>query len=75
VDGFVLASSNPKIFSAGLDMKEFMVPDPEHLSTFWTAVQDMWLALYGTPKATSAAIAGHAPAGGCLMALCCDHRV
>merc|ERR1711976_89868 len=31
--------------------------------------------LYGSRLATIAAINGHSPAGGCLMAISCDHRV
>ena len=37
--------------------------------------QDVFLALYGTPLAAVAAIDGHAPAGGCLLASACDERV
>ena len=37
--------------------------------------QEMWLALYLTPLATVAAISGHAPAGGCMLAMACDARV
>ena len=47
----------------------------EELAAFWTAVQEMWLALYMSPLATVASISGHAPAGGCLLALACDYRV
>ena len=37
--------------------------------------QEMWLAFYLTPLATVAAISGHAPAGGCMLAMACDARV
>ncbi len=34
----------------------------------------MCLDLYALPKPTVAAITGHAIAGGCILALCCDYR-
>ena len=34
----------------------------------------MCLSLYTLPKPTVAAITGHAVAGGCILALCCDYR-
>lgn len=33
-----------------------------------------YLALYTLPKPVVAAITGHAIAGGCILALCCDYR-
>lgn len=54
---------------------EMYKPDPARLRDFWSTLQDVWLKLYGSPYPTSAAINGHAPAGGCLLALCCEYRV
>ena len=73
--GFVLASSHPTIFSAGLDIQELHNPDETRLRDFWTTLQDTFLALYGSSCASVAAIDGHAPAGGCLLASACDERV
>lgn len=73
--GFVLASSHPTIFSAGLDIRELHEPDEMRLRDFWSALQDAFLALYGTRCASVAAIDGHAPAGGCLLASACDERI
>jgi len=75
VRGLILASALPNLFSAGLDIRAFYKPDIEALAAYWTAVQELWLALYTTDLATVAAISGHSPAGGCLLALSCDHRV
>ena len=33
------------------------------------------LLLLGAPVPVVAAMAGHAPAGGCVLALCCDYRI
>ena len=75
VQGIVLASSNPKILSAGLDLKELHNPDPERLPKFWDSFQQLFIDLYSTRLATVAAIEGHAPAAGCMLAICCDYRV
>ena len=50
-------------------------PDLLRLSQFWSAFQDLYLTLYGTPLSTLAAIQGHAPAAGCMLALSCDYRI
>lgn len=66
------------VFSAGLDIRSLLVtPDQpiDKVAEFWTAVQDLWLTLYMSPLAIVAAIPGHCPAGGCLLALSCDSRV
>eukprot|EP00736_Rhodelphis_marinus_P005254 Rmarinus@m.3219 len=72
--GLVLASTNPKIFSAGLDVTE-MSKDEASVRALWVAFQDAWLELYGSPLVTAAAVQGHAPAGACGVALSCDYRV
>jgi 3,2-trans-enoyl-CoA isomerase len=48
---------------------------PAKLDKFWTALQDLYLRLYTTRLAAVAAIEGHSPAGGCLLAMCCDYRI
>ncbi|NP_001085036.1 enoyl-CoA delta isomerase 1 L homeolog [Xenopus laevis] len=73
--GLILTSASPKIFSAGLDIMEMYGKSAEHYAEFWRAVQEMWLKLYGSNMVTIAAINGSSPAGGCLMALCCDYRI
>ncbi|KAF4315958.1 hypothetical protein BBO99_00007568 [Phytophthora kernoviae] len=73
--GMILASSNQKIFSAGLDIMEMYQPQPAKITKFWTALQDLYLRLYTTRLAAVAAIEGHSPAGGCLLAMCCDYRI
>lgn len=50
-------------------------PDQERLKNFWTSLQDCWIDLYGTSFPTAAAINGHSPAGGCLLAMSCEYRV
>ncbi|MGN6152524.1 MAG: enoyl-CoA hydratase/isomerase family protein [Lysobacteraceae bacterium] len=76
VSGLVLAGS-PKIFSAGLD-----VPYLLSLGDARDAVLEAWQAFFGVARRLAesripvvAALTGHAPAGGCVMALCSDYRV
>ncbi|NXI44967.1 ECI1 isomerase, partial [Galbula dea] len=73
--GVIFTSAVPKIFSSGLDITEMCGKSTEHYGQFWRAVQEMWLRVYGSSMATVAAINGSSPAGGCLVALCCDYRI
>ncbi|PRD24647.1 UNVERIFIED_CONTAM: Eci1 [Trichonephila clavipes] len=73
--GMILSSNSPTVFSAGLDITEMYNPKEERLRAFWKTLQQMWKTLYLTPLVTIAAINGHAPAGGCLMSLSCDHNI
>ncbi|XP_070564079.1 enoyl-CoA delta isomerase 1, mitochondrial-like [Ptychodera flava] len=73
--GVILTSNVSNIFSAGLDITGFFQKTPEETDAFWCALQDMWLKLYGSPLVTIAAINGHSPAGGCMLAMSCDYRI
>ncbi|SFK26414.1 enoyl-CoA hydratase/isomerase family protein [Lysobacter sp. cf310] len=74
--GIVLAGG-PKVFSAGLDVPHLLSlgEDRHALMAAWQAFFDTALALAASPVPVVAALAGHAPAGGCVLALCCDYRV
>lgn len=75
VQAVILKSTNPAILSAGLDFTELYQPNEERLKTFWTSLQQVFLDLYGSRLAVVGAIEGHAPAGGCMLAMACDYRV
>jgi 3,2-trans-enoyl-CoA isomerase len=75
ISGVVLTSAVPGIFSGGLDIAELHQPSRDRLVQFWSALQDLWLTFYGLRLPAVAAINGAAPAGGCMLALCCDERV
>ena len=70
----VVLSGQPGMFSAGLDVREVMA-SAESLRTlmiaFWRLQQR--IALGSLPVV--AALTGHAPAGGTVLAVLCDHRV
>lgn len=63
------------LFNAGIDLTELVDPDKERLELFWRSMQGFFTNLFATKLATAAAIDGHAPGGGCILALACDHRV
>lgn len=63
------------IFSAGLDLTEMYNPNRERLKAFWSSFQQLYFHLYGSRLACIAAIEGHAPAAGCMLALSCDYRI
>lgn len=79
--GLVLASADrpdgPTVFSAGLDVPHLLSlgDDREKLRDAWNAFFDAARALASCPVPVVAALNGHAPAGGCVLALCCDYRV
>lgn len=75
-EGLVL-SGGPKVFSAGLDVPLLLSIQDDHqaLHDAWDGFFDAARALAACPVPVVAAIAGHAPAGGCVLALCCDWRV
>jgi enoyl-CoA hydratase/carnithine racemase len=74
--GLVL-SGGPKVFSAGLDVPYLLSlgDDRQALSAAWGQFFAAARALAQSPIPVVAAMAGHAPAGGCVLALCCDYRV
>lgn len=75
VGGIVLAGGT-KVFCAGLDVPHLLaLPDRGALIIAWEQFFDAARALAGCSVPVVAAIAGHAPAGGCVLALCCDYRV
>jgi enoyl-CoA hydratase/carnithine racemase len=73
----IVLSGGPKVFSAGLDVPHLLGlgADRAALRTAWSGFFDAVRAIGESPVPVAAAIAGHAPAGGCVLALCCDYRV
>ena len=74
--GIVLTGS-PRIFSAGLDVPHLLAlgADRKILTEAWQAFFGAARALAASPIPVVAALTGHAPAGGCVYALCCDYRI
>jgi enoyl-CoA hydratase/carnithine racemase len=74
VNGLVLSSWNNKFFSIGFNIPELFNLEREEFRTFYRAFNKLSMDLFTFPKPTIAAITGHAIAGGCVLAICCDHR-
>ena len=74
VRGVVLSSASAKFFSIGLDIPYLFPLSRDDFEHFYKSYNRMCLALYTLPKPTIVAIPGHAIAGGCILALCCDYR-
>jgi enoyl-CoA hydratase/carnithine racemase len=62
-------------FSAGLNLKEVASLDETGMRRFLDLLNDVVDALYNYPGPTVACVNGHAIAGGCIVALCCDLRI
>jgi enoyl-CoA hydratase/carnithine racemase len=75
VGGVLLASAHPKLFSPGLDLVTLVGFDRPTLEAFMLRFGELVIALYALPKPVVAAVAGHAVAGGCILALTADWRV
>lgn len=74
--GGIVLTGGPKVFSGGLDVPHLLsLPDAAALREAWEAFFAAARALAAAPMPVAAALAGHAPAGGCVLALCCDYRV
>jgi len=74
VRALVLGSESEKFFSIGLDIPELFGLAQQDFFLFCQTFDRVCLDLYTGPKPTVAAIPGHATAGGCILALCCDYR-
>lgn len=73
----IVLSGGIKVFSAGLDVPYLLSlgQDRVQLKAAWETFFLACRAVAASPVPVVAAMAGHAPAGGCVLALCCDYRV
>ncbi len=62
-------------FSSGLDLIELYGFDEQQVRQFWTDFIALVRRFVSFSKPSVAAISGHSPAGGCVLAICCDYRV
>lgn len=71
----VVLSGAPGMFCAGLDVPALVKLDREGMETTWRALYDTMRAIANSPLPVAAAIGGHSPAGGAVLAINCDYRV
>lgn len=74
VHGLVLGCANEKFFSIGFDIPALFELTRDDFNIFYRTYNRVCMDLYTLPKPTIAALTGHAIAGGCVLALCCDYR-
>jgi len=73
--GAVVISGLDGMFSGGLDVPELLpMPRPDILN-FWNAFFVMTRAIASSQVPVIAAVTGHSPAGGAVLAIHCDYRV
>lgn len=71
----VVVSGQPGMFSAGLDVPYLLTLDRAGIEDAWGEFLRTVEALARSPVPIVAAITGHSPAGGAVLALACDHRI
>lgn len=78
IHGVIIQSGLTRpVYSAGNDLLELYAPatTSARYSEFWTVSNRFLVNLYRSRLATIAAIRGACPAGGCIIAMCCEHRL
>jgi Delta3-Delta2-enoyl-CoA isomerase len=77
VDGAraVILSGAPGRFSGGLDLPELLLLGPSELRAMWTGFFGLVRAIATSPVPVAAALTGHSPAGGTVLAVFADYRI
>jgi enoyl-CoA hydratase/carnithine racemase len=71
----IILTGGSKVFSGGMDVPHLMGLDRAGLVAGWASLFAAARAIAHCPVPVVAALGGHSPAGGCVLALCCDYRV
>ena len=72
----IVLSGKPGMFSGGLDVAAVLELDAAgRMGELWREYSTLCRAIAASPVPIVAAIAGHAPAGGAVLAVFCDYRV
>jgi enoyl-CoA hydratase len=74
IHGVVLTGTG-SIFSAGVDLFKLVEGGRDYIMRFLPEMNRMFEALFLFPAPVVAAVNGHAIAGGCILACCCDRRL
>lgn len=71
----VIITGKEHFFSAGLDLIELYNYNETEAESFWHLFLNFIATITAFKKPLVAAINGHSPAGGCVIALACDYRI
>ena len=71
----LILSGQDGMFSAGIDVPQLLGMDRPAISEFWSLLFDSSKALLTCPVPVVAALTGHSPAGGAVLAAHCDYRI
>jgi enoyl-CoA hydratase/carnithine racemase len=71
----LVLSGAPGMFSAGLDVPRLLPFDRAAIRATWQSFYELLRGLAASPVPIAAAITGHSPAGGAVLATYCDHRI
>jgi enoyl-CoA hydratase/carnithine racemase len=71
----ILLTGSGDSFSAGLDLKEVASLDGAGMERFLRRLDAIAVRLFLHPAPVVACVNGHAIAGGCVLATCCDWRI
>ncbi len=71
----IVLSGQQGMFSAGLDVPFLLTLDRDGMREYWRGFFALCATLARSPVPVTAAITGHSPAGGAVLALFCDYRV
>jgi Delta3-Delta2-enoyl-CoA isomerase len=73
--GGLIITGKEGFFSAGMDLIELYNYNEAEVKDFWNKFLTLISVATSFSKPMIAAINGHSPAGGCVLALCCDYRI
>ncbi len=71
----IILHGKERFFSSGLDLIELYDLNEVEIKEFWKTFLEVIATLVSFKKPAIAAVSGDSPAGGCVLALCCDYRI
>ncbi|MGI9308814.1 MAG: enoyl-CoA hydratase/isomerase family protein, partial [Gammaproteobacteria bacterium] len=71
----IVLSGLEGMFSGGLDVPELLPQTRPEILDFWNAFFLLMNRIASSPVPVIAAVTGHSPAGGAVLAIHCDYRV
>jgi enoyl-CoA hydratase len=74
-DEAVVLTGSGTAFSAGVDLWRIVDGAADYIEAFLAALSETFETVFAFGKPVVAAVNGHAIAGGCVLAACCDFRI